>query len=114
MSSKIGTILSSIFIILAFLFSCDLMTIQFTYADLDAKSVNISYLISRAPELDRKFWNYIYERYDVGDITCDKEGPTVFGEEIHYEISKPIKPLIISNENMIITLKRMTIVGYYG
>ena len=113
MSSKLGLILSSIFVIIAFLFSFDVINIQFIYSDLDAKSVNITYLISRAPELDRQFWKGIYERYDV-NIHCDKEGSTAFGEEINYELLQQFKPLIMSNENMTISIKRTAIVGYFG
>ena len=60
MSSKLGTILSSIFIVIAFLLGCDLMSIQFIYSDLDSKSINISYLISKnATFFDDEFTNYI-------------------------------------------------------
>jgi len=113
MSSKMGVFLSSIFIIVAFLFSFDIINVQYIYADLDAKSVNITYLISRAPKLDRFFWADINERYDV-IVGCNKTGATTFGEEIDFELSKTFQPLIMSNESMTVSIKRTAIVGYFG
>ena len=113
MSSKLGVFLSSLFVIVAFLFSFDIINVQFLYADLDAKSVNITYLISRAPKLDRFFWQDISERYDV-IISCNKNGATTFGEEIDYEVSKSFRPLIMSKENIDVSIKRTAIVGYFG
>lgn len=113
MSSKLGLILSSIFIVMAFLFAFDLMNVQFIYADLDAKSVNITYLISRSPSLDEPFYQHISERYDV-EMICSKQGATVFGEEIDFELVDNYKPLIMSKENMTVSIKRSAIVGYFG
>ena len=47
MSSKIGTILSLIFVSIFFIFGIDLLTIQVAYANLDSKAISISYLISK-------------------------------------------------------------------
>lgn len=113
MSSKLGAILSFIFVVMAFLFSFDMITVQFTYSDLDAMSVNISYLISRSSKIDYKFRVYISERYDA-DFICEKEGVTTFGEEIYYVLEKTIVPLIMSTESMTVSVKRSAIVGYYG
>lgn len=113
MSSKIGTILSSIFIIIVFLLGCDLITIQFTYSSLDAKSINISYLISKYATIDASFKEYIENTYNV-DFYCEKNGAPSFGEEIDYIISTDFKPLMMSSESMTVSIKRMTIVGYYG
>ena len=113
MSSKLGVFLSSLFVIVAFLFSFDIINVQFLYADLDAKSVNITYLISRAPKLDRVFWSDVGERYGV-TISCNKNGATTFGEEIDFELSDSFHPLIMSKENVTVSIKRTAIVGYFG
>lgn len=114
MSSKIGTILSSIFIIISFLLGCDLISLQFIYSDLDSKSINISYLISKsAVSFDDEFTAYIKEKYHVS-FYCDKQGTPAFGEEINYVISDNFKPLMMSKESMTVSIKRMTVVGYYG
>ena len=59
MSYKIGLLLSSIFIVIFFAFGVDLLTIQFVFTDLDAKSTSISYLISKRGSLDEEFITYI-------------------------------------------------------
>ena len=45
MSSKLGLILSMMFVIMFFLFGVDLICIQYVYSDLDAKSISISSVI---------------------------------------------------------------------
>ena len=114
MSSKLGTILSSIFIVIAFLLGCDLMSIQFIYSDLDSKSINISYLISKnATFFDDEFTNYIESKFNVS-FYCDKEGAPAFGETIDYTIATSYHPLMMSKESMTVSINRMTVVGYYG
>lgn len=113
MSSKIGTILSSLFIIIAFLLGCDLITIQYLYSDLDAKSVNISYLISREAHFDEAFKESIKEMFDV-DFYCETTGIPAFGEKIKYVLSTKFDPLLIASESMAVSIERMAVVGYYG
>ena len=59
MSSKIGLILSMIFVAMFFVFGIDLICIQFIYSDLDAKSITISYLISQNGGLSSDLINEI-------------------------------------------------------
>lgn len=113
MSSKLGTILSSLFIIFAFIFCCDLISLQFVYSDLDAKSINISYLISRNPNINDTFTSYIERKFKVS-FQCQKKGAQSFGEEIEYVISRDFTPMVMSRESMTVSISRMTIVGYYG
>lgn len=113
MSSKIGTILSSLFIIFAFLFCSDLINLQFIYSDLDSKSVNISYLISRNANISEAFTRFIEKNYKL-TFYSQTQGAVAFGDEIKYVISTDFKPLIMSSESMTVSIERMVIVGYYG
>ena len=113
MSYKIGLILSMIFVALFFLFGADLISIQSAFSLLDAKANNISYIISRNGVIDDDFIEFINETYNVTFI-CPKNLTPTFGEKITYEISTTYSPLVISQEEMIITVKRMTIIGFYG
>ena len=113
MSYKIGLILSMIFVSLFFLFAADLITIQSVYSSLDTKANNISYIISRTGVVDDEFINYIERTYNV-DFVCDKHLAPTFGEEIYYQISVTYTPMVISKNQMTISIKRMTIVGFYG
>ena len=113
MSSKLGLILSMLFVALFFLFGVDLICVQFVFSDLDAKSISISYLISQHGGLDINLINEIEETYKV-DFKCLSNCNPSFGDIIEYQISKDYSPLIISNETMHITVYRSTAIGFYG
>lgn len=113
MSSKLGTILSLFFVALFFLFGTDMITLQYTYSDLDAKATPISYLISRHGGLDRNFIRTIEYEYSVNFI-CLNEDPPLFGDTVDYIISTTYKPLIISKDEMTISIRRKTVIGFLG
>lgn len=113
MSYKIGLILSMIFVALFFIFGADLLTLESVYSSLDSKASNISYLISRNGTIDDDFINYVETTFLV-DFDCPKNPSPTFGEKIVYQISTTYHPLVISKQEMTISIKRMTIVGFYG
>lgn len=113
MSYKIGLILSMIFVAIFFLFGADLFTLNGVYSALDAKANNISYLISRNGTIDDNFAYYIETTFSV-EFECPKNLAPTFGQKITYQISTTYHPLVISKEEMSITIKRMTFVGFYG
>ena len=90
------------------------MSIQFIYSDLDAKSINITYLISKnAVTFDDGFRTYVEQKYNV-HFHCNKVGVPSFGEEINYVISYDFKPFMMSRESMTVSIERFAIIGYYG
>lgn len=113
MSYKIGLILSMIFVAMFFLFGADLISIQSAYSMLDAKANNISYLISRRGVVDQDFIEYVETTFSV-DFDCPINLSPTFGEEIKYAISTTYRPMVISDNEMTISISRMTIVGFYG
>ena len=113
MSYKIGLLLSMIFVALFFLFGADLISLQSAYSVLDAKANNISYIISRNGAIDTDFMYYIENTFSV-EFICDTNPAPEFGEKIYYEIQTTYDPLIISQNEMTISIKRMTIIGFYG
>lgn len=113
MSYKIGLLLSTIFVALFFLFGADLFSIQSIYSVLDSKANNISYVISRSGVIDDYFINYIESTFQV-NFECQKNLSPTFGEKIVYQISTSYTPMVISHQQMVIAIKRMTIVGFYG
>ena len=106
-------LLSMIFVALFFLFGADLISLQSAYSMLDAKANNISYIISRNGAIDNDFISYIENTYNV-DFICDINLAPEFGEKITYEITTTYSPLVIAKEDIIISVKRMTIIGFYG
>ena len=113
MSYKAGLVLSMIFVALFFMFGADLLTLNSVYNSLDSKAGNISYLISRNGAIDDDFINYVENTFLV-DFTCPKNPSPIFGEKITYQISTTFHPLVISKDEMTISITRMTIVGFYG
>ncbi len=102
-----------VFVCMFFLFSGDMISLQFIYSDLDAKSVTISYLISDHGALDENFINYIENKYDVDFVYADNYAP-LFGDEVTYIIAKEYKPLMMSKDIMTVSIQRTTIIGYYN
>lgn len=113
MSYKVGLILSMIFVALFFLFGADLLTIESLYGSLDSKANNISYLISRTGVIDDDFINYVETTFSV-DFDCPKNFSPAFGDKVIYKISVTYRPLVVSKEEMTISIQRMTIIGFYG
>ena len=113
MSSKIGTILSLIFVSIFFLFGVDLMCLQFTLSNLDAKSVNISYAISQKGTIDETLITQIEEKYDV-EFECLSNCNPIYGDIVDYKINSEYKPIVISKDVMKVSVKRYAVIGYYG
>ena len=101
-----------IFVAMFFLFAGDMISLQFLYSDLDAKSVTIAYLISEQGTIDDNFVEYVETKYDVELVTIDNWTP-LFGDEVTFVIAETYRPLIMSTEEMTVSIKRTTVIGYY-
>ena len=101
-----------VFVVMFFLFAGDMISLQFIYSDLDAKSVTISYLISERGTLDGEFIDSIETKYNIDFVEADNYAP-MFGDEVTYIIAKTYKPLVMSNDVMTVSIKRTTVIGYY-
>ncbi len=112
MSYKLGLILSLIFVAGFFLFGVDLITLQFTYSDLDAKAVTIGYLIAKHGTIDTNLEENIERDYNVS-FTCLSNCTPKFGEIVSYKISRPYDSLIIFQGTKNIEVIRTTVIGYY-
>ena len=112
MSYKVSFILSMVFVVMYFLFAGDMISLQFIYSDLDAKSVTISYLISENGTIDDSFVEYVENKYEIDFVYADNYAP-LFGDEVTYVIAKTYKPLMMSKDVMTISIQRTTVIGYY-
>ena len=113
MSSKIGTILSMLFVVMFFLFGTDLVCLQYAYSELDSKGITIAYYISKNSRIDRDFLDFLSNKYEV-EVSADSRQSAEFGDVVHFTIKDTFNPLVISNGEMTITLSREAIIGYYG
>lgn len=113
MSSKMGLILSMIFITLFFSLGIDMVSIQIIYSDLDAKSVPISYRISEHGIIDESLIATIEQDFNV-KFTCKSNCQPRFGDTVTYVISKDYKPIVIKKETMSVAIERSAVIGYYN
>lgn len=113
MSSKLGTILSMVFFAMFFLFGIDLINLQYSYSELDSKSVTISYLISRNGTIDEAFTNYIENKFHVSFYLRSPKSPT-FGDEVEYILEDNYNPIILNNRPITLSIYRTTVIGFIG
>lgn len=111
MSSKVGLILSMLFVTLFFALGLDLISVQFIYNDLDAKSVAISYRISEYGTIDDNIKSNIESTFGV-TFKCTSNCSPLFGDVVTYTISKNYKPVIIDKNTMTISIERNAVIGY--
>ena len=100
-----------IFVTIFFAFGLDLISIQFIYNDLDAKSIAISYKISEYGTIDDTLKNYIESTFDV-DFKCKSNCSPMFGDVVTYVISKDFDPIIIKDQTMVVSVERTAVIGY--
>ena len=113
MSSKVGVLLSMIFVVLFFLLGIDLITLQFQYSDLDSKGITIGYHISKATDINSEYLSYLEDKYNV-TIGIDMSQSMSYGDVVEFIVSKEFDPIIISSSVMNLKVKRSTVLGYYG
>lgn len=113
MSSKIGVILSLIYVAIFFFLGVDLLSLQTTYSNLDSKAVSISYTISKSGYLNDELISYIENSYHV-DFICLNNCTPKFGDIVDYSISVNFTPIMISKKEYVVSINRQAIIGYYN
>ena len=114
MSNKFSLMISIFFIFIAFVFGTDLVVIQNIYSTLDSYSLVANNLISKngyiSEDLKTKFIEtYKVNIYPVSENNDDKsykEG-FIYG----YYLEKDYKPIVLTNKQMKIKVKRFTLIG---
>ena len=112
MSYKLSLMLSMVFVVFFSLFAVDLIAIQNTYSLLDSKSINISYFLARTGDTSLEAISYLQRSYDV-KFKLHSSSQPAFGDDIIYSISTTYNPIVLGDP-MEITVKRMTVVGYFN
>ena len=89
-----------------------MISIQFAYSSLDAKSINISHLISKEDYLSDEFITNIENKFLVTFNILNEEEP-YFGDVVDFVISTEYKSLVISKDPITLSIQRSTVMGYY-
>ena len=113
MSSKIGLILSMLFMIAFLLLGGDMLCLSATYSTLDSNSISIGYLIAKTGRTDTEYLTYLEESFNVQFLSITPESPTS-GDVVKFTIYKMFDPMLISSTPIRLTASRTTVVGYYG
>ena len=113
MGSKMGFILSLIFIAQLFVMIGDLMSIQFIYTNLDALSLTVGQYISTKGEISEEIIRLVENEANAHIEPVGEEAP-LFGSLYEYKIYTTYKPYIIQKDEMEISIIRSVVIGYYS
>ncbi len=113
MGSKLGFILSMLFLVQLFALVGDLMSIQFIYTNLDSVSVTAGYIISSKGEITSEVIELV-QRETGATIKEIGESSHMIGQIFEYKIAKNYKAIIMSKEEIEIAVIRSIVIGYYS
>ena len=111
MSSKIGLILSLIFVTIFFAFASDMINIQYQYASLDSISINVNYLLANSKGNTEAVNTYLnnYDNVRFQAISTN----AILGDPFVYNLIASYDPLFMNQgELMDVSIKRSVIIGY--
>lgn len=111
MSNIMGAVFSFMLIFPTILIGIDYFVVGKIIVELEKKATVVSYVISEEGGIRPSL---IQELSEEG-ITIKCNGQCTYisvGQTISYELVKTYTPIIINNEDIIISVKRTTIVGY--
>lgn len=113
MSSNIGIILSTIFVVAFVLLGGDLICISTAYSSLDNISITVGYLISKSGRVDQEYLSSLEDRYKIIFDYVSSSTPDP-GDVVDFTIYRYYHPLLIASNDMKIVAKRSTVIGYFG
>jgi hypothetical protein len=113
MSSNIGIILSTLFIVFFVLIGGDMICVSNAYSQIDNISITIGYLISKSGRVDNKFVLNIERQYDIHFEQISPTAPNP-GDVVDFTIYRYYHPMFIASNDMKIVAKRSTVIGYFG
>ncbi len=115
MGSKLGLLLSFIFVIPILILSCDILLLQIVYNDLEAAALEASFLIAKYGGISSEVEDYVYEMSGA-NITCSENlcSNIQVGELFVFTVEKKYDPLIISDGLIKVHITRSVVIGYYN
>lgn len=114
MASKLGTMLSLLFIFIAFLFGVDFVMIQLNYTNLDALSLSVSYKISKTGEINESLKQYVLDSANARIEPVSIDHSYQEGDVLGYYLIKDYKLIAFESDPIEIKVKRYTVINIYG
>lgn len=113
MGSKLGLILSFLFVINVFLLGSDLINLQIIHANLDAVAMTAGHLIVEQGGITAEISAFVEERANAS-IFCTNNCTPRFGDTYIYNVTTTFETIMMSQDPMVITITRSVIIGYYN
>lgn len=113
MASKVGFILSLLFVIELFVLAGDVFTAQIIYTNLDAISVTAGEIISSKGEISNELKTYVREQTG-GEISAVSNEAPMFGSVYTFKITKEFSPMNRFTSKTEIAVVRSVVIGYYN
>ncbi|MGI6713483.1 MAG: hypothetical protein ACOX3K_00205 [Bacilli bacterium] len=113
MGSKVGVLLSLLFVLQVLLFGGDLSNIQIIHSELDALATHVAQRIGYDGMITEETIEYVLS-YPNTYFQCLENCAPHYGDTVVFVITRDFQPLIIQKEKMTIAVKRSTVIGYYN
>lgn len=113
MGSKLGLVLSLLFITQLFAIAADIIGVQFVYTNLDAVSVSVGYLISQKGEITQEAIDLVYDEAGAQIVEIGESSKRL-GDIFQYKIFKNYDAFYIHNGSMEVAVNRSVVIGYYN
>jgi len=111
MGSKLGLVLSLLFIAQLFAIAADIIGVQFVYTNLDAVSVSVGYLISQKGEITQEVIDLVHDEAKA-EIVEIGESTRRLGDVFQYSIYKDYDAFYINQGRMRVAVNRSVVIGY--
>lgn len=113
MGSKMGFILSLLFVAQLFVMATDFIAVQMIYTNLDAVSVSVGYIISKKGGITQEVVDLVHEEAGA-EIEQIGDTPQMLGEIFQYRIFKEYQSFTLMNRVTEVAVVRSVMIGYYS
>lgn len=94
------------------LFSGDLACLEAIHSELDAVALTVGYQISMTGSITSSIREFVYAEAHA-EIHCVSSCSPQMGEAMSFILARSYQPIIISKQEMTITVRRTAIIGYF-
>lgn len=105
--------MSLLFAIQILILGSDIFSVQLVHSELDALALTVGHSISQSGRLSQELYDYVAS-YTSTELVCLLNCQPRFGDTVTFIVQRQYDPLILSDQTLLIRVKRSTVVGYYN
>ena len=113
MSSNLGFVLSMIIVAFTLFLGGDMVCLSTAYSALDNVSNTIGYRIAKDARCDSTYLRTLENQYNITFSYISSYGPSI-GQVVDFTIYRMYNPLVMSKNDIKMSVSKSTVVGYYG